>query len=143
MYNDIIFLVNDRLSSGDHMKDVSVVEIYLHPFDVMVMTQDDGDKLIFISFDPRCLYYTPIQSVGDTCTLGNTHSKQPNYRPYGLCVNHKKTWLLQIKVTKAFTFRTVQVMRSERSSCHLVLDRHTWHQIPLAATLLQTPLLTL
>ena len=86
VYNDIIFLVNDRLSSCDHMK----VEIYLHPFDVMVMTQDDGDKLIFTSFDPRCLYYTPIQSVGDTCTLGNTHSKQPNYRPYGLSVNHKK-----------------------------------------------------
>ena len=92
VYNDTIFLVNGRLqmysSRGDHIQDVIVGGIYHYPFDVTVMTQDDGDKLIFTSLDPRCLYYTPIQSVGDTCTLGTTHSKQINYRPYGLCVNH-------------------------------------------------------
>ena len=93
LYNNTIFLVkqDDALymysSSGDLMKR-HVVDGMRSSCDVTVMTQDDGDKLIITSRDPRCLYYIPVQSAGDTCTLGTTHSKQLNYMPCGLCVNH-------------------------------------------------------
>ena len=93
LYNNTIFLVeyDDALymysSSGDLMKR-HVVDGMESSWDVTVMTQDDGDKLIITSETKRCLFYIPVQSAGDTCILGTTHSKQLNYKTYGLCVNH-------------------------------------------------------
>ena len=93
LYNNTIFLVEwggalYMYSSSDDLMKRHVVDGTRSSWDVTVMTQDDGDKLIITSRDPRCLYYIPVQSVGDTCTLGTTHSKQLNYAPGGLCVNH-------------------------------------------------------
>ena len=93
LYNNTIFLVEGDgalymySSSGDLMKR-HVVDGMTSSWYVTVMTQDDGDKLIITACNPRCLYYIPVQSAGDTCTLGTTHSKQLNYAPWGLCVNH-------------------------------------------------------
>ena len=92
LYNKTISLVkNDEAlhvysSTGDLMKR-HVVNGMKKSWDVTVMTHDDGDKLIISSRDPRCLYYITVQSVGDTCTLGTTYSKQLDYDPLGLCVN--------------------------------------------------------
>ena len=93
LYNNTIFLVecDDAFymySSSDDLMKRHVVDGMRSSWDVTVMTQDDGDKLIITSRNPRCLYYIPVQSAGDTCTLGTTHSKQLNYTPGGLCVNH-------------------------------------------------------
>ena len=92
LYNTIILVESDDAlymysSSGDLMKR-HVVDGTKQSCDVTVMTQDDGDKLIITSRNPHCLYYIPVQSAGDTCTLGTTHRKQLNYPPWGLCVNH-------------------------------------------------------
>ena len=93
MYNNTIFLVKWDAAlymysiRGDLVKK-HIVDGMKSSRDVTVMTQDDGDKLIITSYNPRFLYYIPVQSVGDTCTLGTTHSKQLNYTPCGLCVNH-------------------------------------------------------
>ena len=60
LYNNTIFLVksDDALymysSSGDLMKK-HVVDGMRSSLDVMVMTQDDGDKLIITSLNPHCL----------------------------------------------------------------------------------------
>ena len=92
LYNNTIFLVEygDALymysSSGDLVK-MHVVDGMKLSYDVTVMTQDVGDKMIITSHDPRCLYYIPVQSAGDTCTLGIPHSKQLSYTPWG-CINH-------------------------------------------------------
>ena len=93
LYKNTIFLVmhDDALymysSSGDLMKR-HLVGGMKTSWDVTVMTQDDGDKLFITSQNPNCLYYIPLQSAGDTCTLVTTHNKQLNYAPLGLCVNH-------------------------------------------------------
>ena len=93
LYNNTIFLVeyDDALymysSSGDLMKR-HTVDGMNHARDVIVMTQDDGDKLIITSYTTHCLYHISVQSAGDTCTLGTTHSKKLRYPPLGLCVNH-------------------------------------------------------
>ena len=92
LYNKTIFLVKQDAalymysSSGDLMKR-HVVDGMKQSWDVTVMTQDDGDKLIITSQNPRCLYYIPIQSAGDNCTLGTAQSEQLNYDPLGLFVN--------------------------------------------------------
>ena len=92
LYNNTIFLVkcDDALymySSGGELMKRHTVAGMNGTRDVTVMTQDDGDKLIITSDTTRCLYYIPVQSAGDTCTLGTTHSKQLKYQPWGL-VNH-------------------------------------------------------
>ena len=92
LYNKTIFLVKQDAalymysSSGDLMKR-HIVDGMTSSWDVTVMTQDGSDKLIITSRDPRCLYYIPVQSAGDNCTLGTAQSKQLNYDPLGLCVN--------------------------------------------------------
>ena len=89
LYNKTIFLVKYDValymysSSGD-LKKRHVVDGMKTSWDVTVMTQEHGDKLIITSHDPRCLYYLPVKCAGDTCTLGTTHSKQLNYLPWGL-----------------------------------------------------------
>ena len=91
LYSNTIFLAKKDAalymysSSGDLMNR-HVVDGMKKSWDVTVMTQDDGDKLIITSWDPQCLYYIPVQSAGDTCILGTAHSKQLNYKPWGLCV---------------------------------------------------------
>ena len=93
LYSNTIFLVklDNALhmysSSGDLMKR-RVVDGMKTSYDVTVMTQDDGDKLIITSQNPHCLYYIHVQSVGDTCKLSTTHSEDLDYAPLGLCVNH-------------------------------------------------------
>ena len=93
LYNNTIFLVkcDSALymysSSGDLMKR-HVVDGMKQSWNVTVMTQADGDKLIITSRIQQCIYYIPVQSAGDTCTLGTSHSKQLDYVPLGLCVNH-------------------------------------------------------
>ena len=72
-------------SSGDLMKR-HAVDGMKKSWDITVMTQIDGDKLIITSRIPQCLYYIPVQSAGDTCTIGTAHSKQLNYEPWGICV---------------------------------------------------------
>ena len=87
LYNNTIFLVGAALymySSGGDLMKRHVVCGMRSSWDLTVMTQDAGDKLIIASRNPHCLYYIPVQSEGDTCTLGTAHSKQLNYAPCGL-----------------------------------------------------------
>ena len=76
MYSDIGVLIKKHVVGGMRGSD-----------DVTVMTQDEDDKLVISSQATCCIYYIPVQSTGDTCTLGTTHTKKLNYKPYGLCVN--------------------------------------------------------
>ena len=93
MYKNTIFVVKyDSAvymygSSGDLMKK-HVMEGMNGLYDVTLMTHDDCDKLIITGDNPYCIYYIPLQSAGDTCTLGTTHSKKIGYEPFGLCINH-------------------------------------------------------
>ena len=104
LYNNTLFIVkyDDALymysSSGDLMKR-HVVNGMAASRDVTVMTQDDGDKLIIISQTTCCLYYIPVQSAGDTCTLGTTHKKKLNYKPWGFCVNHNNNLVVADQTT--------------------------------------------
>ena len=93
MYNNNIFLVNYGAevfiysSNGDLVKK-HVMQGIKGLCDVTLMTHDDGDKLIITGDKPHSLHYVLVQSAGDTCTLGTTHSKKISYDPWGLCVNH-------------------------------------------------------
>ena len=93
MYNNHIFLVNYGgevfiYSSNCHLVRKHVMQGIKGLCDVTLMTHDDGDKLIITGDEPHSLHYVLVQSAGDTCTLGTTHSKKISYDPWGLCVNH-------------------------------------------------------
>ena len=90
MYSTSCDLIKQRVVNG------------MNSFDMIVMVQDDGDKLILTSHNPHCLYYIPIQSAGDTCTLGTTCSKQLNYAPYGLCLNYNNNLVVADKRNNSF-----------------------------------------
>ena len=65
-YGNAVYMYSD---SGDLMKR-HTVDGMEYACDVTVMTQDDGDKLIIASWYPQGIYYIPVQSAGETCTLG-------------------------------------------------------------------------
>ena len=106
LYNNTIFLIKrgDGLymysTSGDLMKR-HAVDGMKTSWDVTVMTQDDGDKLIITSESPRRLYYIRVQSAGDTCTLGKIRNKHLHYRPHGLCVNDNNNLVVADQTNKS------------------------------------------
>ena len=99
MYNNNVFLVNWSAvlyvySSSGELIQKHIVNGMKGSVNVRVMTHSTGDKLVISSKTTLCLYYIPVQSIGDTCTLGTTHSKQLNYKPYGLCVNNQNNLVI-------------------------------------------------
>ena len=143
LYSNTIFLVKRDVavymySSSSDLKKEHIVSGMNYSNDVMVMTQDGSDKLIITSLYPHSIYYISVQSTGDTCILGTTHRKKISYFPWGLCVNHNNNMVVgDHNNTSLHVYNSLG--ESTRSSCHLVVDRVTCHQIPLVATLLLTP----
>ena len=93
IHNNLIFLIEYDNSlylyncNGDLMK-THAVDGMKFSYDVLMMTHDGVDKLIITSHYPHCLYYIPVQSATETCTLGTAQQKLLNYWPWGLCLNH-------------------------------------------------------
>ena len=106
VYNKSIFMLKwdaalYMYSDGGKLMKTHVVDGMRESWDVTVMTQDDSDKLIISSRSPKCLFYIPVQSTGDTCTLGTTHSKKLDYEPWGLCVNHNNNLVVTDRNNKS------------------------------------------
>ena len=94
-YNNTIFTAkgNDSslymYSSTGVLNKTHVIHEMNYPYDLTLITHDDGDKLIITDFNTKCLHQVPVKTVGDKCELGTTQSQKLNYKPCGVCVNNQ------------------------------------------------------
>ena len=94
-YNTTIFTVK-YVDSSLHMYSSTGVLIrkqvmngMKYPWDLTLMSRDDGDKLIITDYNTKCLHLVPVKTVGDKCELGTTQIQKLNYRPSSTCVNNQ------------------------------------------------------
>ena len=91
-YNNTIFTAkgNDSslymYSSTGVLIKKHVIQGMNYPYDLTLMSRDDGDKLIITDYNTKCLHLVPVKTVGDKCELGTTQSQKLSYNPHAVDV---------------------------------------------------------